>query len=86
MIDINGDLDPSLRDAPIDPLTYHNIEDSHIRTIDEHTIEMEVTYVDGTSSTVTGVKEGANVKYFVDGEFVSETSVEALSEAFEVSS
>ncbi|CDT65308.1 conserved hypothetical protein [Vibrio coralliirubri] len=86
MIDINGDLDPSLRDAPIDPLTYHNIEDSHIRTIDENTIEMEVTYVDGTSSTVTGVKEGANVKYFVDGEFVSETSVEALSEAFEVSS
>lgn len=86
MIDINGDLDPSLRDAPIDPLTYHNIEDSHIRTIDENTIEMEVTYVDGTSSTVTGVKEGVNVKYFVDGEFVSETSVEALSEAFEVSS
>ncbi|CDT73416.1 conserved hypothetical protein [Vibrio coralliirubri] len=86
MIDINGDLDPSLRDAPIDPLTYHNIEDSHIRTIDENTIEMEVTYVDGTSSAVTGVKEGANVKYFVDGEFVSETSVEALSEAFEVSS
>ncbi|MCG9695223.1 hypothetical protein L1D55_26655 [Vibrio sp. Isolate22] len=49
MIDINGDLDPSLRDAPIDPLTYQNIEDSQIKTIDENTIEMEVTYVDGTS-------------------------------------
>lgn len=47
---------------------------------------MEVTYVDGTSSTVTGVKEGSNVKYFVDGEFVSETTAEALSEAFEVNS
>ncbi|WP_210472676.1 DUF3332 family protein [Vibrio crassostreae] len=86
MIDINGDLDPSLRDAPIDPLTYQNIEDSQIKTIDENTIEMEVTYVDGTSSTVTGVKEGSNVKYFVDGELVSETTLEALSEAFDVNS
>lgn len=86
MIDINGDLDPSLRDAPIDPLTYHNIEDSQIRTLDENTIEMEVTFVDGTSSTVTGVKDGTNIQYFVDGEFVSETSVEALAEAFEVNS
>ena len=86
MIEVNGDLDPSLRDAPIDPLTYQNIEDSQIRTLDENTIEMEVTYLDGTSSTVTGVKEGSNVKYFMDGELVSETTVEALSEAFEVNS
>lgn len=86
LIDINGELDPSLRDAPIDPLTYQGIEGSEIRTVDENTIEMEVTYVDGTSSTITGVKDGANVKYFVDGEFVSETTVEALSEAFEVNS
>lgn len=86
MIDINGDLDPSLRDAPIDPLTYHNIEDSQIRTLDENTIEMEVTFVDGTSSTVKGVKNDTRIQYFVDGEFVSETSVEALTEAFEVNS
>ena len=86
MIDINGDLDPSLRDAPIDPLTYQNIEDSQIRTLDENTIEMKVTYVDGTSSTVTGEKEGSSIKYFVDGEFVSETTLEVLSEAFVVSS
>lgn len=86
MIDINSDLDPSLHDAPIDPLTSHNIEDSQIRTLDEDTIEMEVTFVDGTSSTVTGVKDGTKVQYFVDGKFVSETSVDALTKAFEVNS
>ncbi|GEM81511.1 DUF3332 family protein [Vibrio superstes] len=81
-IDINGDLDPSLHDAPVDPISQKQIEESQIRSIDENTIEMEVTFVDGTQSTVQGVKDGNSVTFSVDGEVVSTTSIGALESAF----
>ncbi|GEA59107.1 DUF3332 family protein [Vibrio comitans] len=81
-IDVNGDLDPSLTDAPIDPISYKQIEESQLRSIDENTIEMEVTFVDGTHSTLLGVKQGSDITFSIDGEVVSTTSIEALESAF----
>lgn len=85
-IDINGDLDPSLTDAPIDPISYKQVEESQLRSIDENTIEMTVTYVDGTSSVLMGEKSGSDITFTVDGEVVSTTSIEALQSAFVVQS
>ncbi|MEZ9912851.1 DUF3332 family protein [Vibrio breoganii] len=81
-IDVNEDLDPSLTDAPIDPISYKQIEQSQIRSIDENTIEMEVTFVDGSSSILQGVKQGSSITFSVDGEVVSNTSIQDLESAF----
>ncbi|MEZ9710697.1 DUF3332 family protein [Vibrio breoganii] len=78
MYNMNDDLDPSLTEAPIDPITMREVESSTFEAIDENTIEMHVTYNNGDKSVVTGVRDGENVNYYVDGELVSQTTMTQL--------
>jgi len=76
---INDELDPSLTDAPIAPLSNNRTIESGVMTqVDDNTIQMDITYNNGETGTLTGVRDGDNVSYFIDGELVSETTIGQL--------
>lgn len=76
---VNGSLDPSLRDAPLDPLTNNRtIKTGEMIKIDDNTIEMNVVYNNGDEATLTGIKDGQSVSYYIDGELVSQTTISEL--------
>lgn len=81
MIDINDDLDDSLKEAPIAPISqFRTIERGHMQSLDANTIQMDITYNNGERATLIGVKEGEKVSYFIDGELVAETSLQELED------
>lgn len=80
MMNINDDLDPSLKEAPLDPISMREVEKSTFETIDENTIEMHVTYNNGDKAVVTGVRDGENVSYYYNGELVAETTLGQLQD------
>lgn len=83
MIDVNDQLDPSLQDAPIDPLTFQReVEKGSIKAIDENTVQMDISYTDGEKATIIGNKEGDVIRYYIDGELVSKTTIQDLESAF----
>ncbi|GAM68928.1 ABC-type multidrug transport system [Vibrio sp. JCM 19236] len=43
-------------------------------------MEMKVTYTNGDTAVVTGVRDGENVSYYYNGELVSETTISQLEE------
>ena len=78
-IDINHQLDPSLMEAPVGPITNVNmIEKGQMQQIDENTIQMDITYQSGERATLIGVRDGEMVTYFIDGEVVAQTSIDEL--------
>jgi predicted small secreted protein len=78
-IDINHQLDPSLTEAPVGPITNVNmIEKGQMQQIDENTIQMDITYQSGERATLIGVRDGEMVTYFIDGEVVAQTSIDEL--------
>ncbi|MFQ0977982.1 DUF3332 family protein [Vibrio campbellii] len=78
-INVNDDLSPEFKDAPIDPLTNNReIQSGEMYQVDENTVQMHIVYDNGTTATLTGIKDGEQVRYYMDGELVSETSISAL--------
>ncbi|HAS6143987.1 TPA: DUF3332 family protein [Vibrio vulnificus] len=79
-IDVNHQLDKSLTTAPIAPLTNNRIiEQGMMQQIDENTVQMDITYNNGEKATLTGVREGDVVTYYIDGEVVAQTSMDELA-------
>ncbi|EIO3978872.1 DUF3332 domain-containing protein [Vibrio vulnificus] len=79
-IDVNHQLDKSLTTAPIAPLTNNRIiEQGMMQQIDENTVQMDITYNNGEKATLTGVREGDFVIYYIDGEVVAQTSMDELA-------
>ncbi|MGI2807604.1 DUF3332 domain-containing protein [Vibrio vulnificus] len=79
-IDVNHQLDKSLTTAPIAPLTNNRIiEQGMMQQIDENTVKMDITYNNGEKATLTGVREGDFVTYYIDGEVVAQTSMDELA-------
>jgi predicted small secreted protein len=78
-LDINDQLDKSLTEAPVGPITSADmIEKGQMQQIDENTIQMDITYQSGERATLIGVREGEMVTYFIDGEVVAQTSIDEL--------
>ncbi len=76
MLDINDSLDDSLKEAPI---SYNrNIQTGEMYQVDDNTIMMDITYDNGERATLIGVRDGEKVSYYIDGDLVSETSIQAL--------
>ncbi|ENN6470844.1 DUF3332 family protein, partial [Vibrio vulnificus] len=66
--------------APIAPLTNNRIiEQGMMQQIDENTVQMDITYNNGEKATLTGVREGDFVTYYIDGEVVAQTSMDELA-------
>ncbi|EGQ7693787.1 DUF3332 domain-containing protein [Vibrio vulnificus] len=79
-IDVNHQLDKSLTTAPIAPLTNNRIiEQGMMQQIDENTVQMDITYNNGEKATLTGIREGDFVTYYIDGEVVAQTSMDELA-------
>ena len=76
---MNDELDPSLKEAPVAPLSNNRtIETGEMIQIDENTIQMDIVYNTGESATLTGIKEGQDVSYYMNGELVSQTTISEL--------
>ncbi|MDK9736466.1 DUF3332 family protein [Vibrio sp. D404a] len=76
---VNDELDPSLKEAPVAPLSNNRtIETGEMIQIDENTIQMDIVYNTGESATLTGIKEGQEVSYYMNGELVSQTTISEL--------
>jgi hypothetical protein len=77
---INDDLNPALRDAPIKPISMRNVETGTMKAIDENTIQMDITYTNGDKAVLMGMRDGENVNYYIDGQLVSQTTISQLEE------
>ncbi len=59
-------------------LNNRTIETGEMIKIDENTIQMDIVYNSGETATLTGIKEGQNVTYYMDGQLVSQTTIAEL--------
>lgn len=76
---MNDELDPSLKEAPVGPISNNRaIETGEMMKIDENTIQMDIVYTSGETATLTGIKDGQNVSYYMDGQLVSQTTIAEL--------
>ncbi|ANO33524.1 DUF3332 family protein [Vibrio breoganii] len=80
MYNMNDDLDPSLTEAPLDPISMRQVESSTFEAIDADTIQMNVTYNNGDKALIMGVRDGEKVSYYYNGELMSETTLSQLEE------
>lgn len=82
ILKVNSSLDSSLKTAPIQANTTldKNIEKTNIKQIDENTMEMEISYVDGSQKVLRGVKKGNSVDFFLDGNLISNVSNQELTD------
>lgn len=54
------------------------IEKGEMQKIDDNTIQMNITYNNGEKATLLGMRNGNDVAYYLDGELVTQTSMEEL--------
>lgn len=85
MLNINDDLDPSLKDAPLDPLANNQMQTKEVYStevdpVNENTLDFHIVYSDGEKATLRGEKEGENVNFYMDGEFVTTVSMQELQQ------
>ncbi|MGR5252418.1 DUF3332 domain-containing protein [Vibrio astriarenae] len=78
-IEINHQLDPSLTEAPVPPISeVRAIEKGQMQQIDENTLQMDITYNTGEQATLIGVKQEDNVTFYLDGEVIAQTTIQEL--------
>lgn len=70
VIKVNQHLDPSLKKVPLAMLP-HGVREVEVSYPDERTAQMEVHYLDGSSSLMRGEKRGELMDIYFDGKFVS---------------
>lgn len=83
MYNINEDLDPSLTDAPLDPITKATTRNKEVYSaqanpINENTIDYNIVYTNGDKAVLRGEKSGDMVTFYLDGEFVTTASIAEL--------
>ncbi len=72
IIRFNDKIDKQLTTAPID------ISAANVQQIDDKTLEMLITNIDGSSSKLRGEKDGENVNFFLNDEFIATASTTEL--------
>ncbi|ENM5882716.1 DUF3332 domain-containing protein [Vibrio metoecus] len=78
IIKVNGQLDRSLTEAPLQTNVLP-IEKATMQQLDEGTLQMEVTYVDGSRKVLRGEKGQNDVAFFLDGELLTVVSNQELN-------
>lgn len=69
VIRINDKLTHELKTAPL------NISQAEVNQIDDQTLEIMVSFVDGTTQTLRGEKSGENVLFYADGQYITTASI-----------
>ncbi len=73
IIKINNKLSKELRTAPI------KLSSASVKQIDDNTLEMSVSYLDGSSQILRGEKEAEGVKFYLDNEFITSVSFDEMN-------
>ncbi|MBW5418605.1 DUF3332 family protein [Vibrio cholerae] len=84
IIKVNDQLDRSLTEAPLQTQV-RPIEKATLEQIDPHTLQMEVTYVDGSHKVLRGEKGQDEVSFYLDGELFTVVSQQELNAYIEAS-
>lgn len=77
---INDDIDPSLRDAPVEPISLRQIDTGTMQAVDENTLLFAISYTNGDELLITGIRSQQQVSYYIDGVLVSRTTLSQLQE------
>lgn len=82
-LQLNDDLDPSLHDAPLKPLTKvqaaeKSVYSVKVKPINEQTIDYEIVYTNGEKAVLRGEKMGELVTFSLNGELVTTASIADL--------
>jgi len=82
---INDGLDPSLRKAPLKPLTNKTSDEKsvysvQVNPVNENTIDYDIVYTNGEKAVLRGEKVGEDVTFSLNGEVVTTASMNQLSE------
>lgn len=77
-IKVNGQLDPALTGVPL--TSTNNIENATMSQIDEDTMQMDITYIDGQHKVLRGVKGAESVEFYLNDELVTTVSNQELSD------
>lgn len=72
MLKVNDKLDNSMTETPLG--NNSEIKDTNWKKIDDNTIEMDVTYLDGQQKTLRGKKTEDGVAFYVNNEYVTTVS------------
>ncbi|WP_367989819.1 DUF3332 domain-containing protein [Vibrio sp. NTOU-M3] len=71
-IKVNDQLDSSLKSVPLS--NNADIKQATMQQIDENTMQMDVSYVDGSKKTLRGEKEADSVAFYVDDQYITTVS------------
>ncbi|WP_375749507.1 DUF3332 domain-containing protein [Vibrio sp. HN007] len=74
---VNDDLDPSLTTVPVTKNS-DEIEKAIMQQVDENTLQMHVTYVDGTQKVLRGEKTDEVVDFYLNDEFITTVQVSEI--------
>ncbi|NOH79883.1 DUF3332 domain-containing protein [Vibrio sp. RE86] len=77
-IKVNDKLDSSLKDVPLS--NNANIEKATMQQIDENTMQMDITYIDGTQKVLRGEKVEDSVAFYLNDEYITTVSNDELTD------
>ncbi|RTZ17529.1 DUF3332 domain-containing protein [Vibrio aquaticus] len=77
-IKVNDKLDSSLKDVPL--ASNANIENATMQQIDENTMQMDITYIDGTQKVLRGEKVEDSVAFYLNDEYITTVSNDELTD------
>lgn len=77
-IKVNSQLDPALTTVPL--ANADGIKNATMSQIDENTMQMEITYIDGQQKVLRGVKDANSVDFYLDDELVTTVSNQELND------
>ncbi|RJX75732.1 DUF3332 domain-containing protein [Vibrio sinensis] len=77
-IKVNGQLDPALKNVPLSSNV--EIDNATMMQIDENTMQMDISYIDGTTKQLRGVKGENDVAFYVNDQYVTTVSNQELEQ------
>ncbi|MHC6529186.1 DUF3332 domain-containing protein [Vibrio proteolyticus] len=85
LLKVNSKLDKSLTTVPLQT-NNSQIEQATMTEIDENTLEMELTYLDGTHKTLRGEKGSDSVAFYLNDQYITTVSDQELQHYVEAAS
>lgn len=77
-IKVNGQLDPALKNVPLSSNV--EIDNATMMQIDENTMQMDISFIDGTTKQLRGVKGENDVAFYVNDQYVTTVSNQELEQ------